>query len=191
MGKVMSLIDAQTIVDAINALKTGLSVSQAQAIIDSLGEHWKNVSGLKQKYHISNDVLHTNPAERYTHNYPDESMRKKLLEITIDALYPSPVTLRIKYEMKSHAGHTRIYKNDSAHGSDHYYIDDQWHEITEDLEFAQGDRIQIYGWSNNGTINTYARNLRVCGFVTQDLAHAIAENDCGVNIGFSARNTYP
>ncbi len=189
-------IDAQTIVDAINVLKTGLSVSQAQSIINSLGKYWDNPTGLKKAYKISDDVLHSHD----TTTSDVTSSDVKVKEITIEKLEPSPCVLRTYFQLRINANYNncvygRIWRNGSAYGTNQSAcVAYEWKAKTEDLEFEEGDKIQLY-LSGTSTYKAQARYFRILGKVeTLELSEAISYNTVGVendSDAFSATNTYP
>jgi len=189
-------IDAQTVIDAVNALKSGLSISEAEKIINSFGKLWQNASGLVQKYIKESDNI--------LHRHDDETSRQvgetwvKVKEITLNTLIPSPLTLRIQYKCKrapNPNNSSKIYKNGEPYGQAHSpSASYSWETFTEDLEFAQGDKIQVYVYCDSGTQRVYIKDLRILGEITQQtLARAISENSLGdaETVTISATNTYP
>lgn len=101
----------------------------------------------------------------------------KMKTITITDLFFSPETIRIYVEHKCDAGgtaHTRIYKNGVAVGVDETTVSVTFVQISEDLVFADGDDIEIYGY-NNATYAVFIQNFRVQGGVT-DITYREAVN---------------
>ena len=189
-------IDAQTIINAVNALKSGLSVSEAEKIVNSFGKLWQNASGLLQKYIKESDNI--------LHHHDDETSKQyggtwvKAKEITLNTLNPSSLTLRIQYKCKANSSNgsnsSKIYKNGEAYGPAHNPASTSWKTYTDDLEFAQGDKIQVYVYCNSGTQRVYIKEFRILGEITQQtLARAISENSLGdaETVTISASNTYP
>ncbi|MCK5012766.1 MAG: hypothetical protein KAS66_03020 [Candidatus Omnitrophica bacterium] len=158
--------------------------------ITSLVNEVKDYAGVLEKYHISNDVLHSHDGAIGTQS----TTYVKLRTITLNTLSPTPSTLRIAFCLRttgtSFTAYGRIYKNgspvgteqteDSAEPCDWYY---------EDISFAQGDTIEIWCKTANASWYCYIDNFRVLGRVDHTLAEAIVESDLGVADAFSATNS--
>lgn len=88
--------------------------------------------------------------------------------ITITELYPSPSTLRIKFDLSTEGAtaYGRIYKNGAPYGTQQSTSSTTYVTFSEDLQFAQGDLIQLYLWTSTSYRYAYARNFRVYGTLT-------------------------
>jgi len=115
-------------------------------------------------YEISNDVLHAHDEEK-TMSTSDAWVKAK--EITINSLVRSPLLLRTYFELKSYSSsytvYARIYKNGSAYGTERSTTSTSYVSFTEDLEFSEGDTIEL--WVYNPNCYAYVQNFRVLGKV--------------------------
>jgi len=74
-------------------------------------------------------------------------------------------TFRIYFELKSGSTVTvngQIYKNGSPHGTQRSNNTTDWVGFEEDLEFAAGDTLELWGWANAHQ-HTYVQYLRIIG----------------------------
>lgn len=173
--------EAQKIVDAINALGS-MTETEAQDLVHSMGIIWGDISGLQNGYTISDNVLHSH--DDVVSNNTASWVKAKT--ITINTLYFTPETLRISFDLRASSSnqpvYAQIYKNGSGFGPTHSRQSTVWQTFTDDLEFAQGDTIELWFRGNNlgGTYVAYVRNLRVLGDDGQiSLAKAISKNNIG------------
>jgi len=146
--------------------------------------------GLKKKYIISNDVLHSHDAVASS----GSDTYTKVKTITIDTLNPSPLTLRVSFDIRAGSSgksvRGRIYKNGVAYGTEQSSSSSSWSTRTEDLSFEQGDTIEL--WIRRITTTCYVQSFRVKGTVDYiDLQTAIDDGNVGVDNPFEASNTYP
>jgi len=147
------------------------------------------VMQLGKAYIIGDEVLHSHDSQQ-THGVAEEWNKEKT--ITINTLYPSPSTLRIKFDLYGVAGDKtgkgRIYKNGAPVGTERTRINEVWETFSEDLEFAQGDTLELWLWTEL-TFAAQIRNFRVHGTEgDKTLQQALTDNDVGSD-GFAATNT--
>ncbi|MCK4518415.1 hypothetical protein KAT92_06565, partial [Candidatus Babeliales bacterium] len=134
--------------------------------------------GLLQKYVISDDLLHSHDGESYSAS----DAYVKVKTITINTLSPTPVTLRIKFDIRTnnsplHA-YGRIYKNGVAVGTERSRNSTGYVTFSEDISFAQGDTLELWV-HRSGTCWCYYRNFRVYGNDEWTLADAIENSNMG------------
>ena len=148
--------------------------------------------GILEKYVISDDLLHSHDAEASTAS----ASYVKLKTITLTGLYPTPSTLRIKFDMK---GETvpgfekvwgRIYKNGAGFGTEQESSSTTYATFSEDLSFAEGDTLEI--WGREACIGAdicYIENFRVYGTDKLSLANAIINTDIGIADAWNVSNS--
>lgn len=147
-------------------------------------------AGLLQKYHISDDVLHTHDGSVGTNSLSYVKMRT----ITLNALSPSPSTLRVAFCLRTtgtgFTAYGRIYKNGAPFGTEQTEDSAEpcdWY--SEDLSFAQGDTLELWCKISNASWYAYVDNFQVRGIEDQLLSYAILETDLGVADAFTATNS--
>ena len=94
-----------------------------------------------------------------------ELIYTKLKTITL-GLPLGTQTIRIKYDHDSTTspwGKSRIYKNGVAVGVDNT-AGSNWATISEDIEFVNGDTLELWGISNETGRILYVKNFRVYGY---------------------------
>ena len=131
-------------------------------------------------YGISDDLLHSHDVEVSdgTTTYGKESY------ILVDKVYPSPVTLRVKFDLKSGNvavnAYGRIYKNGVAVGTERTNNSVTYVTYSEDIEFSRGDYIEL--WIKSGTVfeDIFAKNFRIYG----DIVEHEFEKFYGLNYNF-------
>jgi len=114
-------------------------------------------------YYLDNNVLIANDAEKSTTN----TSATKLKEIRITRLFPSLTKIRIYFELRSSnvltTAYAQIYRNGSAYGTQRSTNSPSYVAFVEDLDFAQGDYVQLYVWSSSASYSVYVRNFRILG----------------------------
>ena len=146
------------------------------------------MSGILQKYVISDNVLHSHDADASTTN----TSYTLLKTITINTLYPTPSTLRISFHMRSGNGYGvtgRIYKNGGAFGTSRATASQVGVTFSEDLAFADGDTIELWALRSVLTNTVTVKNLRVLGDDDLSLANAIISGEIGVADAWAATNS--
>ena len=118
-------------------------------------------SKLTQFYSISDDVLKSHDGQVVV----DYGSMTKVKTITLDTLKPSPITLRIHLEVYIGGGggtcRAQIYKNGIAFGTIRATsTEGTWYSHNEDLEFEEGDTLELWGY---GTASSNVRNFRILG----------------------------
>ena len=179
-------IDAQHIVTARNNIGA-VTASEAQSWINGLGNLLNNVAGVLQVYFPNDDVLHSHDAEVTE----GSSTATKKKTITLNVLHKNPSILHLTFDLKTSAdlAYARIHRNGAAVGSMQASGDSTYSERTLDLEFAPGDTLELWLWSNTGESTAYARNFRIRGKVDVTLSEAIAIDSAGVDVAFVATNS--
>jgi len=132
---------------------------------------------------LGDTLLIANNALKYTYS----TTYVKLKEIRIDLLRVSPATLKIYYEFYSTGGNTvyaQIYRNGSAYGTERSTTSTSPIAVTENLQFSQGDYVQIYGKSSTTNDYVNVQNFRIYGS-----AIPYAPLDPDLSKLFSATNT--
>ncbi|MBA7592452.1 hypothetical protein ES708_34635 [subsurface metagenome] len=147
--------------------------------------------GINKKYVISDELLHSHDAEVSLLGSQEWTLKKT---ITLNTLFPSPVTLRIKFDLRTDTElklvHARIYKNGETHGADEDAESVSYQTYSADLEFEQGDTLELWLRSFTADITAFARNLRIYGIATQiTLLEALTENKLGLADVFGAVNS--
>ena len=148
------------------------------------------MSGILQKYIISDNVLQSNDnsftstATSYT----------KLRTIAINALHPTPSTLRIYFELSAFVTpgnvYGKIYKNGIAFGTERTTSSTSCVYFSEDLSFAEGDTIELWGYKTNPAAAVLVEDFRVLGDDDNlTLAEAINGSDAGVADAWDATNS--
>ena len=111
----------------------------------------------------SNQILHRNDNSG---SVTGDTMQK-ILEITIQKLPESPLTLRTYFEIRSATSGIsacgQIWKNGTEYGTLRVQYDGEWKAFTEDLEFSEGDKVQLYIRSATTDGTAEGRNLRLLG----------------------------
>ena len=120
--------------------------------------------GMKQQYLISNDIFHSHDADVNT----TSTTYVKLKTITINTLYQTPVTIRVFFRMWAgfsggDNAYGRIYKNGVPFGTERISTVTLGTDYVEDLEFANGDTLELWGKRNAGITDCNMRNFRVFG----------------------------
>lgn len=188
--------EANAFTDALKAKLDGIEA--AAKIGDMLLNIYDNdedgvfggaVMQLGKAYIIGDEVLHSHDGQQ-THDVAEEWHKEKT--ITINTLYPTPSTLRIKFDLYGIAGNKtgkgRIYKNGAPVGTERTRINEVWETFSEDLEFAQGDTLELWLWTEL-TYGAQIRNFRVHGIEgNKTLQQALTDSDVGSD-GFAATNT--
>jgi len=167
--------------------------ADADAKIAAHNESTTFVHGLKKRYTISDDILHSHDSVAST----TSTSYVKLKTITIDALCPSPVTLRVYFELGRDSGgssnfcYARIYKNGAAYGSERSTnAIGSWVAFSEDLSFAAGDTIELWAYTDNSANNSKVQNFRVLGKIVDVTLQIAIEGSCvGSDNPFSATNS--
>ncbi|MBW2561692.1 MAG: hypothetical protein JRE40_12670, partial [Deltaproteobacteria bacterium] len=183
-----SAINAQDIVDARN--KIGATTeAEAQAWVNCFANNFTNVVGLGERYKIGDILQHSHDDEASITSQTET----KLKTITLNTLYPTPSTLRIKFDLKSSLEGQNakgvIYKNGTSFGTERYTTSTTYVTFSEDLEFAEGDTIELWAKHVIDGATAYVRNFRIYGDVQMTLAQAISLNDVGVSDALVATNS--
>ena len=152
------------------------------------------IPGILNKYSISNDILHLHDAEINGLTYTSYT---KVKTITINSLHKTPETLRISFDLKRDiysgtywAVNARIYKNGVEHGG--YFTHNQLNYVTKtvDLNFADGDTIELWVKCNVSAYKMSVRNFRVLGVsIQKNLDESIEESDIGLSIPMTGTNS--
>ncbi|MCK5520319.1 MAG: hypothetical protein KAI81_04340 [Candidatus Marinimicrobia bacterium] len=150
------------------------------------------ISGLLNRYAITNDLLHSNDSTQINST---QNTYKKVKTITLNTLYRTPETIRIKFDLKTtwsiHNAYGRIYKNGVALGTERITNNTSYVTYSEDLSFEDGDTLELWtyniGWN---AAYSYTRNLRIYG-ISQEItiAEGITDNRVGEITPFSATNS--
>ena len=180
-------IAAQDVIDARNKIGA-VSESEAQSWINGFGKLLNNVPGLCRTYTLNFELLHQHDAEVVT----PADFPYVVKTIMIDALFPDPSTIRIAVAIKALAGttHSRIYKNDSAVGTEHTNSTNIYAVVWDLLSFADGDSLTLRIWNPTSGDSAYARDLRIYGEVVDlTLAGAVSHNNVGLDVPFAATNS--
>jgi len=121
------------------------------------------VPTLLSKYGLSDDILHTNGGTVEVYS----STMTLMKTITIDTLLLSPETIRVYFSCYATSGSNgdgRIYKNGAPFGTLRTPITGGGQSWSEDLEFAEGDTIEVWANNeNNPAYKTYITSLQVRG----------------------------
>jgi len=180
-------INVQHVIDARNKIGA-VTVSESQDWVNGLGNLLDNASGLLHMYILNNNILFSHDA---VVSQPTNVWVKRKT-ITLNALYKNPSTIRVKFDLRASDGTAsgRIYKNDVAVGVQKNTSISTYVTMTQDLEFAEGDTVELWIYHDDTPGTTYAINFRICGTTYPTLADAIAYNDPGVaGVAFSATNS--
>ena len=90
----------------------------------------------------------------------------KVKEFYVPKLIPKTSKLRIYFELASYyegyAAYAKIYRNGSPYGTERVNTSTTFEPYTEDLEFSEGDYIQIYAKCGTGG-RAQVRNFRIQG----------------------------
>jgi hypothetical protein len=73
---------------------------------------------------------------------------------------------RVSFDLRSTSSYTaygRIYRNDSAYGTERSVTSTSYVTFTEDLFFDVADRIQLYAKQYSSSAYAYVRNFRLYG----------------------------
>lgn len=146
---------------------------------------------LGEYYVLTDDLLHSHDAE-VTNGGISPVLVKT---ITLTGLYPTPVTLRILFDLKDsdgvYASYGQIYKNGSPVGTQRTRVASSYQTFTEDISFEEGDTLELYIWRiATGTHTAYAKNFRVSGTVAiDDYKDARTLGDAGVADAWNAANS--
>ena len=190
-GELNPLIYAQVAVQDVIAARNkigSVTVTEAQSWINGFGNLLNDVPGLLCSYTMNYEGLHFHDAEASIVT----TSPTKLKTITLDALNPSPATIRIAYAHKTDGsvGSTQIYKNGEPFGAARPFSNAEYVVVWEELAFADGDAIELWGWNVHEPIRIYVINLRIYGEVIDNtLAVAVANNDAGASVPFAATNS--
>ena len=146
---------------------------------------------LKKKYDISDDLLHSHDAESNTVS----TTYIKAKTITLDTLFLTPSTIRIKFDIRRDTGgdtiaaYGRIYKNGGAVGTERSTTSATYVTFSEDISFAEGDTLELYIHATGGW-NMKAENFRVHGIPTIiTLQEALTTQLIGLDTPFVGSNT--
>ena len=141
--------------------------------------------GVLNKYVIGNDLLHSHDAEYHASNEAQDAKKT----ITINTLYPTPSTIRIKFDYNSTGGTwVQIYKNGGAVGIQRNNTSGAYITYSEDLSFAESDTLELVVYSS--VANAYIKNFRVYGVSTAiTLSEAIVASNIGEATPFVGTNT--
>lgn len=143
------------------------------------------------QYLISDAVKHSHDAQVET----SASALEKLKTMEITDLFTTPKTLRIHWEYRcTGAGvvYCKIYKNGVAHGAEESNNTTDWEVEDQDLSFANGNDIQIYGYTFEGATTGQIKNFQVRGEDLPLTYHEIVDdNIIGLADPFTATNTTP
>lgn len=168
------------VIDAVNGI----------AGLDASGDLAESViPGILNKYVIGDNLILSHDAEA-TNDTTASYLKVKT--ITLDTLYKTPITIRIKFDLKSDAvatsGYGKIYKNGAPVGTAQTRGATTYETFSEDLSFASGDTLELWGHTFAGTV--YVQNFRVYGVVTQvPIAEAIVDGNVGVAAPLEGTNT--
>jgi hypothetical protein len=149
--------------------------------------------GLKKLYEISNNILHSHDVNAGTQS----STYVKLKTITINTLYPSPITLRIYFGLYSSCSiaaspaKAKIYKNGNPVGIERTNAWPIYQTFTEDLSFSNGDTIELWGLHSYGTpCWCTVSNFKVLGDENMQLLDsAINNSNVGLDDPFVGTNS--
>lgn len=144
---------------------------------------------LLKKYTIS-DTLQLSHDVPVTH---DTTTITKKKTITLDTIYPTPSTLRIKFDLKSSQALNvmgRIYKNGAEFGTLRVNGTTSYVTYSEDLSFAEGDTLELWLDISTTPLVATAINLRVYGTEhVRTLQEAITASHVGVSDPLAGTNT--
>ena len=124
-----------------------------------------NIAAQFKQYVISDNLLHSHDAEEQGAG----GVYVETKTILINALFPTPSTLRIVFEAKRGASITtnaRIYKNGVVYGVTHYPLSTEYVQYSEDLSFASGDTLELWTY-DEASAGVWVRNFRVYGNESQ------------------------
>ena len=146
--------------------------------------------GIQNRYVISDDLIHSHDGESTS----ADGAYTKVKTITLNTLNPSPVTLRIKFDLKIVSGdgtaYGRIYKNGAAVGTARNQATNTYITYSEDLEFADGDTLELYCYFLGPNGPTGYKNFRVYGISTAlTIKEAIESSNAGEATPFAGTNT--
>ena len=146
--------------------------------------------GLLQKYVISDDVLHSHDGLAGS----SDTSYYKYRTIAINTLHPTPATLRIRFglyaSLTSGNVYGKIYKNGVAFGTERTTSSTSCVYFSEDLSFAEGDTIELWGYKTNPAAAVLVEDFRVLGDDDNlTLAEAINGSDAGVADAWDATNS--
>lgn len=148
-----------------------------------------NLPKTYKKYEISSDVLHSHDGVDTAYSVT-MNVRKT---ITLDTLSPSPVTIRVYFELKTTSGYTsygRIYKNGATFGTLRSTTSTSYQTYSEDLEFNDGDTIELWAATTPADNYWFVRNFRVQG-LSSDIPYqdAVTDGNVGVATPFAGTNS--
>ena len=126
-------------------------------------------SKIQKFYSLSDDILASHDATLvFTNSSPE--LKKTF---ALDTLKKIPATkIRIYFEMRGNdnpnSGYgayvsAQIYKNGSAVGTVRTTNNDNYIAYSEDIDFEEGDDLEIYAWKSARYESCYLRNFRVLG----------------------------
>ena len=131
-------------------------------------------------YTIGDAVLHSHDAEASTAETSSTKLKTITLTHLLSPFYTATATLRISFDIKTvPTGYSvvgRIYRNGSSVGVDKSASTDTYETKQQDLEFSQGDTIEL--WARAYSTTVYVRNFRVLGTLEKlpDDAGFVASN---------------
>lgn len=146
--------------------------------------------GVLSAYRIDDAVLHSYDDEVNT-NATDPVLMKT---ITIDRLILSPSTLRVSYELRKEGIASRVYgqlkKNGVNIGTEGNITSGSYQVLTQDLEFAEGDTIELWLWAVQSSTPAWSRNFRVHGIDSRlTLEEVASSGGIGHATPFAGTNT--
>ena len=182
-------VSAQDIVNARNNIGA-TTIAQAQSWVNSYSILFANATGLLEYYTIGTNVYHSHDAEVSVNS----GVYTKLKTITIANIHPNPSVIRLKFDMRQEFAtgwvYGRLYKNGGAVGALLDTDSTTYLTFSEDLSFATGDTIELWGFRDGDVTGLY-QNFRVYGSCDLTLAEAISHDDIGVDSAFDASNSTP
>ena len=122
-----------------------------------------SVTKVTSNYNIGDDILIADDDEEHS----SSTSWVKMKEFTISKLNPSPTPLRISFfcrrEDNDAAVNAQIYKNGEPVGTLRSSITISGVTFTEDLEFAEGDKVQLYARCTSTATDLWVKNFRIKG----------------------------
>ena len=181
----MTFLNADAKIATHAAVTTNVHGTGAGNAVVGNDELWTDITDLPdllETYGLGDDLLHSHDAADSTNS----TSYVKLKTITLDTLYPATSTLRVSFDLRctdtvQHHAQGRIYKNGVAVGTQRSNNSESYINYSEDLEYAEGDTIELWAYTNVGAYAAHVRNLRITGDVeTVTYREAVANNDIGV-----------
>jgi hypothetical protein len=121
---------------------------------------------VKGYYLTSDNILQANDA---VVAYSATVTYAKLKTIQLLTLRRQRETIRTYFEMETSnstvTAYGRVYKNGVAFGTERSTTSTSYVSFSEDLLFAEGDTVELWGHVSSTGYNEYVRNFRILGLV--------------------------